>query len=258
MDVIVSHLPYLGCFISAMNGIPKEHGIEVFIEYGNDYFWKYNIQDLMRDRSGKLSVHGPFVEINLASKECSWQEVINTYQWSFDFCNRYQAVHCVCHPHGPVPDYHGFKLEDGQKLAVERVVRLNEIAKSRGVELLVENMPYMDLVFEQDDFVNYFKPISDINFLIDIGHAMLHNWDISKLLKDLGHRIRAYHVHENNRDADSHLKVGEGPLDWDKFFHDYWSYTPESRLVFEYLHGPIDEINSNIEGVKKIIASQKH
>ncbi len=35
---------------------------------------------------------------------------------------------------------------------------------------------------------------------------MLHGWDISKLLSDLGTRIRAYHVHENFGDADSHLK----------------------------------------------------
>jgi len=253
MDIIISHLPYLGTWISAMNGIPKEYGIEVFIEYGNDYFWKYTIKELMDGRTGKLSIHGPFCQINLAAKDCNWQDVLETYKWSFDCCNKYNAVHCVCHPHAAMPDYEGFQLIDNQKLAVERVNKLNEIAKSQGVEMLVENMPYPTLVLQQDDFVNYLKPIEDIQFLIDVGHAMLHNWDITKLLADLGDRIRAYHVHENFRDADSHLKVGEGPLDWKQFFSDYKKYSPEARLVLEYMHGPIDSIIENIALVKSYL-----
>ncbi|HQB65048.1 MAG TPA: sugar phosphate isomerase/epimerase, partial [Fibrobacteraceae bacterium] len=242
MDIIVSHLPYLGYSIINMKDLPKQYGIEIFAEYGNNYYWKYHLAELMNGRTGKLSVHGPFCQINLASKECNWNDVLETYKLSYDICNQYNAVHCVCHPHGPMPDYEGFVLEDGQKLALERVVILNEIAKSEGVELLVENMPFPELVFQQDDFVKYFASVEDINFLIDIGHAMLHGWDISKLLSDLGTRIRAYHVHENFGDADSHLKVGEGPLDWNQFFLDYKQNSPNARLVLEYMYGPMDSI----------------
>ena len=51
-------------------------------------------------------------------------------------------------PSRAMPDYEGFVLEDGQT-ALERVVILNEIAKSEGVELLVENMPFQNLFFSR-------------------------------------------------------------------------------------------------------------
>ncbi len=253
MDIIISHLPYLGVYLDQMNGIPKKYGIELFAEFGSNYYWKYFIRELMEDRTGKLSIHGPFMHINLADKDCNWEEVVDTYKQSFDICNEYNAVHCVCHPHGPMPNYPGFNLADGQKLAVERVVKLNELAIAQNVELVVENMPHTTLVFDQEDFVSHFKPIDNLYFLIDIGHAMLHNWDITKLLADLGSRITAYHIHENFRDADSHLKVGEGPLDWTKFFADYKMYSPNARLVLEYAHGPIDAIVENIALVESYL-----
>ena len=82
---------------------------------------------------------------------------------------------------------------------------------------------------------------------------MLHGWDISKLLSDLGTRIRAYHVHENFGDADSHLKVGEGPLDWNQFFLDYKQNSPNARLVLEYMYGPMDSIIENIALVESYL-----
>jgi len=253
MDIIVSHLPYLGCYIAAMNELPKEYGIEVFIEYGSDYFWKYNLKELMDGRTGRLSVHGPFVKMNLASKECNFDDVKETYKWAFDYCVRYNAAHCVCHPCAGVPNDVGFRLADGQKLAVERVVELNNIANSMGVELLVENMPYQKLVFEQEDFTKCFGEVKELNFLVDIGHAMLHKWDLTKLLSDLNGRIHAYHVHENFGDIDAHLNVGEGPLDWNKFFSDYKKYSPDARLVLEYLHGPVSAIVDSIGTVKQYL-----
>ena len=60
----------------------------------------------------------------------------------------------------------------------------------------------------------------------------------------------AYHVHENYSDIDAHLKVGEGPLDWQKFFQDFKQYTPDARLVLEYLHGPVSEIVDTIGVIK--------
>jgi len=250
MDIIVSHLPYLGCYINALHELPKEYGIEVFIEYGNDYFWKYTLKEMMEGRTGRLSIHAPFCQMNLASDKCNFEEVKETYKWTFDLCQKHNAIHCVCHPCAGVPDDPDFVLEDGQKLALERVLELNSIANSMGVEMLVENMPYQKLVFQQEDFTRVFGGAPELNFLIDIGHAMLHKWDIPKLLKDLNSRIRAYHVHENYSDIDAHLKVGEGPLDWQKFFNDFKQYTPDARLVLEYLHGPVSEIVDTIGVIK--------
>ena len=86
-----------------------------------------------------------------------------------------------------------------------------------------------------------------MSFLIDTGHAILNKWNMTEVLGTLKDRIRAYHVHDNFGDGDTHLKVGEGPTDWTKFFEDYKKYSPDARLVLEYARGPVSEIVKSID-----------
>lgn len=119
-------------------------------------------------------------------------------------------------------------------------------------KLLVENMPFTDQLMDQEAFLNTFGPEKQLRFLIDTGHAILNHWDMTEVLRELGLRIRAYHIHDNFSDYDAHLKIGEGPTDWDSFFRDYKKYTPDARLVLEYANGPISSIVENIGLVEKI------
>ena len=129
---------------------------------------------------------------------------------------------------------------------------LDELARSQGVELLVENMPFTEQIMDQEAFLQTFGPEKHLRFLIDTGHAILNHWDMAAVMEELGCRIRAYHVHDNYGDFDAHLKVGEGPADWRKFFRDYKAYTPDARLVLEYAQGPIDAITKNIGLVEQL------
>lgn len=251
MDIIISHLPYVGYSVFQMAEVPKQYGVEIFAEYGDDYYWKHQLKEIMDGRTGKLSIHGPFCKINLASEECAFEEVKETFKRTFDLVNTYHAVHCVLHPHAEIP-YPGFDLKEGHKRALERTLILDEMARSQEVELLVENMPFTDQLMDQEAFLNTFGPEKHLQFLIDTGHAILNHWDMSEVLKTLGTRIRAYHVHDNYADYDAHLKVGEGPTDWGKFFADYKKYTPDARLVLEYAQGPMDAIIENISHVEQL------
>ena len=246
MDIIISHLPYIGYDIYNMAEVPKQYGMEIFAEYGDDFYWECQLKKIMTGRLGKLSVHGPFNEINLASEECDFEEVKKSYCRTFDLVNRYHAVHCVLHPHGRIPDYVGFNLADGHKRALERTLELDEMARKRDIELLVENMPFTDQLMDQEAFLKTFEPQKHLRFLIDTGHAILNKWNMTEVLGTLKDRIRAYHVHDNFGDGDTHLKVGEGPTDWTKFFEDYKKYSPEARLVLEYARGPVSEIVKSI------------
>lgn len=251
MDIIISHLPYIGYSVFNMAEIPKQYGVEIFVEYGDDYYWKYQLKKIMAGRTGKLSVHGPFCEINLAAEDCAFEEVKDSFKRAFEMVNKYNAVHCVLHPHAQIP-YPGFNLEDGHKRALERTLVLDEMARNQNVELLVENMPFTNQLMDQKAFLDTFGPEKHLRFLIDTGHAILNHWDMAEVQKTLGTRIRAYHIHDNFADYDAHLKIGEGPTDWEGFFKDYKSYTPDARLVLEYAQGPIDSIIENIELVKQI------
>ena len=54
--------------------------------------------------------------------------------------------------------------------------------------------------------------------LIDTGHAHVNGWDIPAVVQSLGERLVACHVHDNDATADAHLPIGQGTIEWDKYF----------------------------------------
>lgn len=251
MNIIVSQLPFVAYSLGQMAALPPEYGIEIFIEHGNSYLWDHTIPEVLKERFGLFSIHGPFVKINLASPDIDWAGIIENYKWTFEYCRKYNAVHCVLHPNADFPE--GVSRVDAQSLSLERVEYLSRLAMSYGVELLVENMPYRNEVFNQEEFAGLFSQIKTIGFLIDTGHALITQWDMDKLIACLNSRIKAYHIHDNHGDADKHLKVGEGNINWSGFFANVKRYSPEAVLVLEYNTGPIDEIVKNIEFIKQYL-----
>lgn len=253
MDFYISNLPYLGYALSKMEQVPKDIGVEIFVEYGNTYYWEHMLPPLLKGRSLPLSVHGQFLHLNLCDPDLDFDRAWEAYLQTFDLCNRFGAKHCVCHPHGDML-HDKSKLDYGRKLGVERIVKLSRKASSEGITLLVENMPQKDCIMDQAAFLNHLAPVEELRFLIDTGHANLLNWDIPLALSLLGKRIEAYHINDNMGIGDDHLKAGEGSFDWKTFFDCYVRYTPSAVLVCEYLKGPMDEILKSIESIKSQIA----
>lgn len=253
MNLLVSQMPYFGWSVENIFSLPRNLGIEFFIEFGNQYYYDKVIEKAMKERKGPLSIHGPFTMMNLASKACDFEAVMETYRIAFDYCARYHALHCVCHPHAEWPEYEDFSLEDGQKLVVERVLKLNEEAKRMGVQMLVENMPYRKLIFDQKDFTEILGAQKELSFLIDTGHAILNGWRIDEVQKALQGRIHGYHIHENKGDFDAHLQIVTGLYDWKKFFANYKKYTPDAAIVMEYSKWNVAEVSRNVERIEELM-----
>ena len=56
MDIIISQLPYIGYGVFNMADIPLEYGVEIFCEYGDDYYRKHQLKGILKYRTGRLSV----------------------------------------------------------------------------------------------------------------------------------------------------------------------------------------------------------
>ena len=97
-----------------------------------------------------------------------------------------------------------------------------------------------NLLFDYDEFVRLFAELPDeIGCLIDTGHAMLNGWDIVKLIKTLGPRIRGYHLNNNDGKHDSHYPLydSEGyysPQQIDEMLRAIAIYSPNADLGIEY------------------------
>ena len=58
-----------------------------------------------------------------------------------------------------------------------------------------------------------------------------------EIQKTLGSRLKAYHVHDNAGNADSHFRFMsgvEGGIDWNRFVDGLVKYTPDATITFEY------------------------
>lgn len=253
MEISASNLSFRGSSFEAMKKLPKDIGIEVFIEWGNDYYWDKALSNVMEKRRGPLSIHGPIRFVDFA-ENADDKFLFDYMKWVFKICKKHNAEFVVIHPNSSLSGSQDFcKMRSYSK---ERIAKLQKMAKQEDVALAIENIPKSngEILFDIKEYIKIFKDIPEVKSLIDIGHAFIENWDIEKLLYSLKDRIIAYHIHDNNGCDDKHLKIGEGNFDWDTFFKAFVKYTPDATLVLEYEETTLEEIKESAEYIKSKIS----
>lgn len=97
--------------------------------------------------------------------------------------------------------------------AMTSVEHLRAFAKPLGVRILLENIPN-DLA-TPDKLVELIKSahFDDVGVCFDFGHAHMMS-NVAEAFEILRPYIQSTHVHDNNKDRDSHLWPGEGTIDW--------------------------------------------
>lgn len=256
MNIAVSNLAYQGLFTNRLMKLPMDIGVEVYSETGSDFYWDHLLPKLMAGRTGPFTVHGPYQNIDLSAPDLDEKAVYGIYEWTFRLCRKYGAAHCVCHPYAYTPrgEMSETEIAHREALCLKRVTELNAMAKQCGVEMLVENMFHKDGLLDLQGFERLFLPVEELNFLIDVGHAHIQDWDMDAMFETFGSRIKGYHINDNFGDGDTHLFAFEGSYNWEKFFVNYKKYTPDATLVCEYISGSVPEI---VESVQRIRAALK-
>ena len=90
---------------------------------------------------------------------------------------------------------------------------LHAFAKPLGVQLLVENITNELSTPEKLLELLHAGRFDDIGVCFDVGHAHIMS-SVPQAFEVLKDRIRSTHVHDNNKDRDSHLWPGAGNIDW--------------------------------------------
>lgn len=253
MDFAVSHLVHQGLSTNKLIALPKELGVELYCELGNQFYWENLLPRLMEGRTGPLCIHGPMMNYDLSLEELNYPAVKEQYRWICEFFGPWGAKHIVCHPYGyvPIASMAPGEAQRRRKVTLERVVDLHEMVQGYGMTLLVENMAHNDDLMNQQQFLDTFAPVQELRFLMDTGHMNIQHWDIDLCFRTIGHRILGYHLNDNFTDADSHLMAYEGSFDWERFFACYRQYTPDATLVCEYRYGPLDRIVGSIDDIRR-------
>jgi sugar phosphate isomerase/epimerase len=98
---------------------------------------------------------------------------------------------------------------------VEAIGTLVEMARERGLRMMVENVPG---TFNRKSVLRkLFRTYADLGFHLDVGHANLGVDGIStaELLRACGERLVHVHLSDNRGGLDDlHLPLGAGRIDW--------------------------------------------
>ena len=257
MHISVSSLGFCGPDIYGMCALAPELGIEIFCDWGGEGYWERILPEIMRDRTGKFSIHAPFqglaLDMSLADDEAAMYAFLKQ---PFRLYHTYEADFYVIHTNGPYADKPTAEQRaERLKRVEERLARLNDICTREGVNMLVENLAFghgKHTLCDQQDFLKLFENNPDLNCIVDTGHALLANLDIFAIQQALGSRLKAYHVHDNDGVADAHERIATGQMDWKRFGEGARLYTPDAVHVMEYNRGVTASIEDYMEDARTL------
>ena len=227
----ISDLLFAGFTKYALRELNKYYGIEFFYEFGKDYYWD---EEVAAWGKRSLSIHGPCVAVNLADKEK--KNYAKIFAKTLAYAKKIKAGFVVVHTNEA---WQG-ERDQVQNLVVRRLRNILEMGEQCGVPVLIENVGLrtkQNLLFDLPEFMALLDLFPEAGVLLDTGHAHVNGWDLAKVVKDLGSRLKACHVHDNSGKGDEHLPVGQGTIAWGAYFAAVKEYAPAATQVLEYSRG---------------------
>ncbi|MBU2699652.1 sugar phosphate isomerase/epimerase [Sporomusaceae bacterium BoRhaA] len=249
MQLALSNLSFIGFESNQLINLPKDLGLEIFYEFGNDLYWHTLLKQLFSDHAPhSLSLHGPCIATNLADPNDNHYLV--QYKQALDFAAKWQANFIVVHTNEA---FTGDKRST-QNLVKDRITELVALANNYPVQLVIENVGLCNkntLLFDWNDYWDLIQAFPTVGALLDTGHAHINGWQMPRVIYDLGPRLKACHLHDNHGQTDAHLPIGLGIIPWQSLFTALQTSCPDASLIFEYAHVELKTALANIQTITK-------
>ena len=184
-----------------------------------------------------------------------------------------RAIECTAEAGGKICIIHPDNCKSAEENA-EMYFELLPFAKDHGVKIATENMWNWNdqtntaapaACSHHDDFVKHIDVVNDEFFTacLDIGHAEMEGLNTSavEMIKALGPRLGALHVHDNNLHDDSHQIPFSMKIDFDAMIKALREVDYKGDMTIEadaYLHYFCKDAPERIfEGIKNLADSAK-
>jgi sugar phosphate isomerase/epimerase len=166
-----------------------------------------------------ISVHTPFSDLNIASLNAPiWLETLRQIEAAIEGLADHARIF-VIHP-GYVSPLAAFCPEKALVKNKQALTRLVQRAKEYQVTVAVENMVNVEFLLGR--FPHEIEEMSPngLGFAFDVGHANTANAIDSFSNMKIDH----VHLHDNNGQADEHLPLGLGNIDWERTMRAFRHY----------------------------------
>jgi sugar phosphate isomerase/epimerase len=143
----------------------------------------------------------------------------------------------------------GLKFKKNEKISQElnynAISNIYDYAISAGLSIALENMPpntlyYMVYPLEFEQF--YMKTGIDINIVFDVGHANIAH-KLNEFIFKFSKRFFEIHLHDNNGYDDSHLRIGDGSIDWKFLIQEFKKNKFQGLYMIEVIDRPFESLN---------------
>ena len=165
------------------------------------------------------TVHCPFADINIASPSKPMLKAsMKRLKKSMEYAKKLNAELWILHP-GLITGISPFYPGREWKQNIQSIKQLAASAKEYGLRVAIENLPkkYGSIMKTPEDFLMLYDETDfEIGIVLDVGHSNLEN-QTQHFIKKLPDRIWHFHLSDNIGEADQHLGIGYGKIDWNDF-----------------------------------------
>jgi len=216
--------------------------------------------DIMRDNGIEVTAFGVFTNL-LAPDDDYRQKCLDSFVRCMDFAE-YAGIKNLTTELGFRQEYRGITTEnyeaDFQRLK-ESFIWLGNKAKERGVEICIEAC-VIDVIPSAKrlrDFIEQIKEeagLTNIKVLLDMAN-FIANSDEDDVFKYLTPYIVYFHGKDRKVNDCYGRILGDGEIDWVKFFVNYFKITPDIPFILEYTNEETTDLTN--ERVKNYIKQAK-
>ena len=198
---------------------------------------------------GRVGVHGPFIDIPLATYDPRIREVVGLrFRQALDFCAEIGATHMVLHSpfrflgepnHLSDPTVGPFSFFDAAHQTLQSTLAY---AESIGCTLVIENILDKHPAILTALVQSFESPV--VRQSLDTGHAYIKYGEGAPppdyWVRTAGSMLMHVHLQDTDGYSDRHWAVGRGKIDWHELFTALGELDTMPRLILELME--YDEI----------------
>lgn len=201
----------------------KADAIEIWAEHPTEHFWQImqdekkakDLAERIRTNNLKASVHAPFHDINLGTKDPHLHDIF--------IKEMEKAIDCTERIGGDIMVIHAGRNKVGDKTAVtnnaiESLTHLVKYAENRNVTLCLENDAHsrVNVAIFKEDLLTILQKVKNLKICLDLAHlGTIRNIDYASFIKALKKYIVHVHISDIIRNQHFHLPVGFGDVDFE-------------------------------------------
>ncbi len=202
-----------------------------------------------------LTFHLPMIDINLASlNDLIYESSIESTTKALEYARRCGVRLVVAHP-GLVPVRHFLVILLAKRRLKKALEKILNLTQKYEMELTLENtaLDKRDLFLKISHFKKFLASFDGkIKVCFDFGHANVSPEGLSKTWDELKPLISHIHIHDNRGKEDEHLPLGEGNIDFSKYWEELKNFNGSIVLEINDSYKRLKGLWRSLEELKRI------